>query len=167
MLVLFSVIVYFVFLRCVWGLGLNMVYYCYWFSVNLRLFWIYVPLRFLPFSYLYARESPPPHWKRGLHCTLCRWFWSFVPHKSRKRLIFAAFSNPRLIIIKERNRSRPKTFFTLLGFFETLNSQGKGFRVYWHFCWYFDRIDLQFIGGLFRVYLNIFRFGLICILFRA
>ena len=41
-------------------------------------------------------------------------------------LMFAVFSNTTLIIIKERNRSWSKKCFTLLRFFETLNSQEKG-----------------------------------------
>jgi hypothetical protein len=68
---------------------------------------------------------------RALFC----WFWHLLePHASST---------------KERNRSRSKKCFILLGFFVGNKFPGKGFRVYWQFWFCFNDICLQFIGRLF------------------
>ena len=86
---------------------------------------------------------------RALFC----WFWHLLePHASST---------------KERNRSRPKKIFILLGFFVGNKFPGKGFRVYWQFWWCFNHICLQFIGGLFGCLFTRFPgSGLICIYLR-
>ncbi len=141
--------------------------YLWFINVDLMCIYDYFGFMFLSISCLFpthAKEYPPRPcpcpWK-GVHTVRFAFNFDRLFRVDDARasflLIFAAFSNPTLIIIKERTRSWPTFFSLYLGFLATLNFQGKGFRVYWQFCLYFNRVYLQFIGGLFCVYLNIFQ----------
>ena len=115
-------------------------------------------------------EFPTPATARGVKLSVLRLSLLVFFRADDVRascLLVLQLSRTPLIITKERNRSRPKKFFILLGFFEGTRFQRKGFRVYWQFCLTFNNIYLQFIRDYFVFFTPFPGTRLICILFTA